>query len=455
MSVVTELPASLRRGIRRHKVPGASLALLRNGRVTTATAGVLNLDTGIKTTPESVFQIGSISKIFTATLIMQFVDQGRIELDSPLSKYLTDFRTLDPASRQVTIRQLLCHTSGIEGDLFVDSGRGDEAIARLQDMGRLLPSLFAPGERLSYCNFGFAMLGRLLEVLSSESFDSLLKSRIFEPLQMNHALSRPEDSIRFSNAIGHVQDPKNALVSIVSPMPWLGLGMKAAGATPSMSAENLLRFVRMHLNRGSTPGGEKLLSRNSVREMQRQQHRLPANTRLGVSGWGLGWFLDSWSGQKMFGHDGATVGQYAFLRVLPAKNLALVLLTNGGDAIGLYNDLFADVFKSIARVALPTLPAPPAREVKNLKRLCGRYENLTGSIIISGDQNALNAEILPKPGLLAGMQLTRTPVRALSRNLLQLDSKNSQLARTTLAFEGDVDGAPQFVSMGMRLYRRC
>ena len=272
---------------------------------------------------------------------------------------------------------------------------------------------------------------------------------------MKHAQSRPEDSIRFANAIGHVPDPKNPLASVVSPMPWLGLGMKAAGATPSMSAENLLRFVTLHLNRGTTPDGERLSSRSSVREMQRQQHRLTANTRLGVSGWGLGWFLDTWSGQKVFGHDGGTVGQYSFLRVLPAKNLALVLLTNGGDAISLYDDLFRSIFASIGKAQMPQLPEPPKRPLKNLERLIGRYENLTGTIEISGDVQNLKAEITPKPGLLVGMESTRTPVEALSNSLLRMDSNNPQLARTTLAFEGEIDGVAAFVSMGMRLYRRC
>lgn len=470
MSVITELPATLRRGIRRHKVPGASVAFLRNGRITTASAGVLNVDTGIRCRPDSVFQIGSISKVLTATLVMQLVDEGRVELDAPLSRYLKDFRTLDVRSREVTVRQLLTHTSGIEGDLFVDSGRGDESIARLQDMGRLLPSLFAPGERLSYCNFGFAMLGRLLEVLTGESYDTLLSDRLFKPLKMQQALSRPEDSIRFANAIGHVPDPKHPAQALISPMPWLSIGMKAAGSTPSMSAENLLRFVRMHLAGGTTADGQRLLSRSAVREMQRVAHKLPRNTRLGVSGWGLGWFLDTWSGQKVIGHDGGTIGQYAFLRVLPAKQIALALLTNGGDAPALYQELFDEVLGATARVRLPKLPEPPARTLKDVKRLIGRYENLTGVIEISGDAQQLQLEVTPKPGFLAGMQLTKTPLKVLNRNLVQLVSANPQLARTTVSFqdkaedsfegkaEGSVDrngdSVPEFASMGMRLYRR-
>ena len=142
-----------------------SIAIYRNGRLTEAAAGVVNVETRVPTTTDTVFQIGSISKIFTTTLVMQLVDEGVVDLDEPLRSYLPGFRVADGnASNTVTVRQLLCHSSGIEGDLFVDSGRGDDCVARLQDMGRLLPQLFAPGERLSYCNFGFAMLGRQVDL---------------------------------------------------------------------------------------------------------------------------------------------------------------------------------------------------------------------------------------------------------------------------------------------------
>jgi CubicO group peptidase (beta-lactamase class C family) len=455
MSVLSELQQTLRSAIRRHRVPGASIAVYRNGRISQAAAGVINIETRVPTTPDTVFQIGSISKTFTATLIMQLVDEGLIDLDAPLRTYLPDFHVLDAqASRKVTIRQLLCHTSGIEGDLFVDSGRGDDSIARLQDMGRLLPQLFAPGERLSYCNFGFAMLGRVIELLTSQTFDTAMRERIFKPLRMTHALTLPEETLKYSCAIGHVENPKKPSEQRLSPMPWLSHGQKAAGATPSMSAADLLKFVAMHLNGGRSNDGQRIVSAAGVRMMQKQQHRLSQSVRADVNAWGLGWMLGTWSGKKVYGHDGGTVGQYSFLRVLPSKKLAVVLLTNGGDAGALFNEIFETTFAHFGKLSMPQFPGPMQRPPADMERIVGHYENLTGAITISSRKGQLSVKVTPKPGMLAGMTLTDTPAYPINRNLIGLESDNAQLARTRLAFEGEDPSAPEFVNMSMRLYRR-
>jgi CubicO group peptidase (beta-lactamase class C family) len=205
------LAAALKRQIRRHGVPGASVAVLKGGRVVaTAAAGVTNLDTKVPVTTDTLFQIGSITKVFTATMIMQLVDEGLLSLDEPIITYLPDFRLADAATlRSVTARHLLTHTSGIDGDYFVDSGRGDDAIARFVTMIALLPSLFPLGAKMSYCNAGFAVLGRIIEVLTRETYDHALRQRIFEPLGMTHAMTLPEDALKFRCTIGHVPDPKH------------------------------------------------------------------------------------------------------------------------------------------------------------------------------------------------------------------------------------------------------
>ncbi|MDE0758990.1 MAG: serine hydrolase, partial [Pseudomonadales bacterium] len=115
MTILTELDRLLRVNSKKFSVPGASLAVLRNGRIAaTAAAGVVNLDTQVKTTEGSVFQIGSISKTLTASLIMQLVDEGLVSLDATVVTYLPEFRVARyDVSQQVTIRQLLSHTSGI------------------------------------------------------------------------------------------------------------------------------------------------------------------------------------------------------------------------------------------------------------------------------------------------------------------------------------------------------
>ncbi len=455
MAILNELPQQLRAAIRRHNVPGASIAIYRNGRLTEAAAGVVNVDTRVPTTTDTVFQIGSISKIFTTTLVMQLVDEGLVDLDEPLRGYLPRFRVADGnASNTVTLRQLLCHSSGIEGDLFVDSGRGDDCVARLQVMGRLLPQLFAPGERLSYCNFGFAMLGRMIEVLTGDTWDAAMRKRIFEPLGMNHALTLPEETVKYRCAIGHVPHPKKRGVNMLSPMPWLSQGQKAAGATPTMAVGDLMKFVDMHLNGGVARSGERLLSRSSVRAMQRKQMSLAPAMRVGTNGWGLGWFLGTWSGKKVFGHDGGTVGQYSFLRILPERKLAVALLTNGGDAGGLYEEMFEKTFAHFGRLAMPSPPEPLERIPADADKICGRYENLTGFIEFSRNRQGFVVEVTPKPGLLAGMTLTKSPILFLGRNVARLDTQDKILNRTLFNFEGGDAERPGFAGMGGRLYRR-
>jgi len=455
MTALKSLPQLLRSAIRRHKVPGATLAVLKSGRVTETAAGVLNVETRVPATTDSLFQIGSITKVLTATLVMQLVDDGVVDLDEPLRAYLPDFGVVDvSASRAVTVRQLLCHTGGIEGDFFVDSGRGDDCVARLKDMGRLLPQLFTPGERLSYCNFGFAMLGRMIEVVTGESWDDNVRRCLFDPLGMEHSLTRPEDTLRYRCAIGHLPDPRRRGAQIVTPMPWLSFGQKAAGSTPMLSVGNLVKFVAMHLAGGMSASGERLLTRRSVTEMQRRQHALADGMRAGVNAWGLGWFLGTWSGSKVIGHDGGTVGQYSFLRVLPGKGLAVALLTNGGDATGLYEEIFRATFAEYGRVEMPVSPEPLKRLPADADRVLGRFENLTGTIEFTRRGDGYRVAIVPKPGTTAGVNETRAAIVFLGRDLARLDTEDPVLNRTRFQFQGGDDARPEFVAMGMRLYRR-
>ena len=455
MSVLTDLPRMLKAEIRRHKVPGATLAVYRNGRVTEAAAGVINVDTAVSTTTDSVFQIGSISKLFTGTLIMQLVDEGLVDLDAPIRSYLPEFTVLDgEASRTVTVRQLLCHSSGIEGDYFVNSGRGDESVARLQDMGSLLPQLFPPGERMSYCNFGYAMLGRIIEVLTRESFDVAISKRIFGPLGMTHSLTLPEETVRFRTAIGHVPHPKKKGVNVQSPMPWLSIGQKAAGATPSMSVGDLMKFVDMHLRRGRSRDGKRILSARSVAAMQRRQIRLPRNAPRAAVGWGLSWILCNWSNSRVIGHDGGTVGQYSFLRILPKKKLAVALLTNGGDALCLYEAIFEQTFEKLGRVAQPSPPEPKPGLDVDPGRLVGVYENLSGQMEISYKRKRFKAEMRAREGMLTGQDLKPFTLEFADRNTAIVDAPDAPLHGQAILFDGNDLARPDYVNLGFRLFRR-
>src|SRR5437773_14756 len=169
--------------IAEHKVPGASLGIVLGDESLELASGVVNLNTGVETTTDTLFQIGSITKVYTATLVMQLVDEGLVSLDAPVRTYLPELKLPDEADAQaITVRHLLTHTSGIEGDHFVNTGRGDDCLERFVETCATLPQVFAPGRMFSYCNAGFVLLGRVVEKLRGETFDEVLKTKLLEPL---------------------------------------------------------------------------------------------------------------------------------------------------------------------------------------------------------------------------------------------------------------------------------
>src|SRR6185436_8392196 len=181
-----------------NRVPGAAVAVLAGGEVIDAAAGVLSTATGVEATADSVFQVGSITKVWTATLVMQLVDEGLVELDAPVRRYLPEFALADEAAAAaITVRQMLCHTSGFEGDIFTDTGPGDDCVekyvATLGEVGQLFP----PGERFSYNNAAFCVLGRLVEVVRGKIFDACVRDHLFTPLGLTHAANNANEAILY------------------------------------------------------------------------------------------------------------------------------------------------------------------------------------------------------------------------------------------------------------------
>ena len=349
----------------KHKVPGAVLAILDGRDVGECATGLLNLNTGVATTTDSLFQIGSITKIYTATLVMQLIDQGAIDLDHPVEEYLPDSRLGSSETQTpITVRHLLSHTSGIDGDYFEDFGRGDGAIRRYAAACAQLPQLFSPGEMFSYCNAGFVVLGRIIEVLTREPFRIALRSRLVEPLGVEGPLTLPEEAILHRVAAGHVKDPQHHVPKVTSVWS-LPHATAPAGGTTCGTARDLLALARLHLDEGRFDDSKYVLSPGSVAAMQERQIELPS-TRPGEEAWGLGWALDVWGGEPIFGHDGGTIGQRAFLRVAPDKELAVALVSNSYTSGPLYEQLFRQVFEELRGIRMPQRPQPPADEPPEL-----------------------------------------------------------------------------------------
>ncbi len=377
------LPSLIEQG----HVPAASVAVLADGQVVTASAGVLNTSTGVDATTDSVFQIGSITKVWTATLIMQLVDEGLLDLDATVRSVLSGFGLADDsAAATITVRQLLTHVAGFEGDLFTDTGSGDDCVEKYIDTLSDAPQLFPPGERFSYNNAAFVVLGRIVEVLRDMPFDRALRRHLVDPLGLRHVATDASEAIMFRAAVGHIPAGEG---DEFAPAPvWNLVRSNApAGAMLSMSAEDLLCFARLHIDHGATPEGVRVLSESATERMQRPETDVPELSLMGGS-WGLGWSLYDWEGGPVIGHDGGTIGQAAFLRVVPEKGVAVAILTNGGLPIELYRAVMTHVLSELADVTVPPLPAPedplPQHDVS---RFLGTYSSSVADSTVRQDDD--------------------------------------------------------------------
>lgn len=400
----TSLQQRLDEACEERGVPGASLAVLRAGAIDAAASGVLNLDTGVEATVDSLFQIGSITKVWTTTLVMRLVEDGLVELDAPLRTYVPEFAVAeDGVSDRVTIRHLLTHSSGIDGDNFSDTGRGDDALEKYVATCASLRQVHPVGATMSYCNTGFSLLGRVIEVVTGEVWDTAIRRRLFDPLKLTHTATLPEEVLRFRAAMGHIK-PGDELVT--APMWGLPRTAGPAGAICSTAAE-VVRFAQLHLD-GGTLDGERVLQPSSVEAMQEPQVAVPSGG-VGTSAahWGLGWELFEWGGRRVIGHDGGTIGQAAFLRAVPDAGVAIALLTNGGSPIALFRDLFEPLLDELAGVELPAELSPPAEPIAvDSAAYVGVYEREGASIRVE-ERGAALVAVQTTTGL--GSEMTPEP----------------------------------------------
>ena len=361
-------------------VPGACLALSHGDDVVEGAYGVTSTRTGQPVATDTLFQIGSVTKVYTATLIMNLVDAGLLDLDASVRMYLPWFRVADPTvSDAVTLRHLLTHSSGFEGDDFTDTGRGDDALRRYVERLSGADQIHPLGEMFSYCNSGFSTLGCIIEAVTGQTWDAVLAERLADPLGITLA-TLPEEAILRSHAVGHLAplhradgyDPGDGSALEVAPV-WAPPRSVGPAGTICSTAADVLTFGRMHAREGKSPNGDgAVLSAQSVAAMQREQIRLLDPGLIGQA-WGLGWILH---GNGVIGHDGATFGQYAFYRLHPATGVGMALLTNGPGARRVFDTIYREFFAELAGVPVPVAPQPPqvAAPLPDLTRFVGDYE---------------------------------------------------------------------------------
>ena len=372
-------------------MPGASLGILTTTRSgfsrTVVTSGVVSTRTGVAATPDTLFQMGSISKVWTATLIMQLVEEGLLDLDSPVRNILPDFAVADAvATETVTTRHLLTHTSGIDGDVFIDGGRGDDCVERYVASLKSTVQLFAPGTDWSYCNTGFVIAGRIIEVLRGKSWDAVLRERIIEPLGLTKTTTLPEETALHRAAVGHVGAADDLEQT---PQFLIPRSMGPAGLINS-TAEDLLLFAQDSMREDPI-----LLQRSTHLAMLEERRQIGDVSSADIMG--TTWLLHNWGGVLAHGHNGGTLGQQSFLRVVPSCGLAVVLMANGGAMDALSGDLLAEVIGSIGGVSVTPAfsPGDPHTRVtsspEELDALCGLYRDAAADFVLERTGGSLTA----------------------------------------------------------------
>ncbi len=445
-----KIPEFLAERAARYQVPGASLAVLADGEVFECATGVINQQTQVETTTDSVFQIGSITKIWTTSLIMQLVDEGRVELDAPVRTYLPELQLGNgEAARQITVRHLLTHTSGIDGDFFQDAGRGDDCIERYVLACSALGQLHPPGEGFSYCNAGFVLAGRIIEKLRGTPWDLALQRWLAKPIEATSLETYPERALYYRAAVGHVPDGEGGFR--VAPEPFLARSNGPAGATPFSAARDLLQLAKLHLAGGVSERGVRLLSEASVAAMQEPQVKVPDGSA--DRHWGLGWMLFEWSGQRVIGHDGGTIGHSAFLRIVPERNVVVALLTNGGNTAAFYRRVFGAVLDPLAGIALPPLPEPQDVPV-DPARYVGSYERLTARLEVSAREGRLFLQSTDRRPLEGYPEPPEVELLPMTETMFCWTPPQSRFRSYVTFNEFDEDGRALRIDSGTRTFPR-
>ncbi|MGB3257599.1 MAG: serine hydrolase domain-containing protein [Ornithinimicrobium sp.] len=308
--VAAEMPAS--------GVPGLAYAVVSDGEITvTGARGVLIAGGEEQVTPDTPFVTGSISKSFTALAVMQLVEAGYLDLDTEVSEYLDGFSG-QPAGA-ITIRQLLSHTSGfstLQGNAsHTDNSGGNDALQRrVEGLVEVTPA-YVPEQRWEYSNTNYQVLGRLVEVVSGQGFQTYVEANILRPVGMQDSFVA-DGEVHDAMATGHTPwfTTKRPLAENSTDRATAPQGGVVA------SAHDLARYLQVMMN-----GQDDVLSAEGKAQMMR-----PASAAS--PSYGFGWFLDP--GNESVWHSGATPGFETLAQMLPDEKKAVIVLVNGGSGVG-------------------------------------------------------------------------------------------------------------------------
>lgn len=381
---MTELQETVQDLVARSGVPGAVVGVLEDGRIETAAAGVANMNSGVEMTPETLFLTGSITKVWTTTLLMSLVEQGLVDLDAPVKRYLPDLVLGEPGAEDaLLVRHLVTHTSGIDAAIFLDEmGEGDEAIANFVDQLRDKGQLFQPGEYFSYNNAGFVLAGRIIEVVTGEGYSEAMRQRLFAPLGLERSVFTAKEAILHRMAIGHQPGEGGYVPTRRFMMPEC---LAPAGTTFITSVRDTLTFMQTHLP--TIAAGPGFLSSESVDRMAAHNIDFPV---AALGSCGLSWLRKQHGPRVVLTHGGGSFGGVAMVGLLPDTGAAYIAFANGGaGSMPFHRDLAEANLQK--RFGLPPQDSPDlSGPAPDLTRYHGVYRSWGAELRVTDDGDALS-----------------------------------------------------------------
>jgi CubicO group peptidase (beta-lactamase class C family) len=452
--------------MRRNKVPGTALGILFGDREEHASFGVASLNSLAPVTGETLFQIGSLTKTYTATAIWRLIDEGVLALDAPVRTYLPDLKLMDESvAANVTIGNLLDHSAGWYGDEGFNTGVDDDAIARyVAERLPVLPQIFPLGDFFSYNNAGFTLLGRVIEVVTGTTYNAALEHLLLAPLGLENSLLDHEAVLRRPYSEGHAALPINGrdALTVATPL-WVPRSVDPAGGIWS-NTQDVIRYARFHLNAESTVAGNaNIVSPESLLQMREPVLDAPG---LPIS-MGRNWFVQEIDGKQIFQHNGDTNGFHTEFMAVPEYGFAFILLTNGTGgtftsmevldaALAAYPGLEALSGKtglshaSLAPQDAPTVDLPP----ETLAEYVGQYGDNSSIYTIAEKDGVLEilGETIIEPGTWQPA-IASLPAPPIALSFL---AKDEAVAGGVLRipFIRNADGNVGWISFGLRLIPR-
>ncbi|HXY87604.1 MAG TPA: serine hydrolase domain-containing protein [Candidatus Acidoferrales bacterium] len=356
-------------------IAGATVAVVKDGKLF-YTKGYGYADVENKTPVDanvSMFEIGSTTKLFTWTAVMQLVEEGKIDLHADVNTYLKDFKIPATYPQPITMENLMTHTAGFEEQpkgLAVSDPKDIQPLGTV--LAQTIPTrLWPPGQVWSYSNWGAALAGYIVEEASGMPFDQYVKENIFTPLGMNNTtIEQPAPpqlapniakTYVYNNSVGAFEQKRDLVIQLAP-----------AGAIYS-TAPDMANFMIAHLNNG-TYNNTRILNTSTAQDMHRAHFTPDPYTKFG-----LGFFIDTQNNESSISHDGDTYYFHTMCMLWPERNIGLFVSYNSLiGALAMY-----DLKQKFLDHYYPYTPVPPQPANSNdAPRLSGTYQNTRSRNIV-------------------------------------------------------------------------